>query len=42
MENWTAAQRGTDGTIARKYPFNYQLAMGLAARSRPDEWLGAR
>ncbi|HUB97816.1 MAG TPA: aromatic ring-hydroxylating dioxygenase subunit alpha [Stellaceae bacterium] len=40
MENWTAAQRGTEGMVARKHPFNYQLAMGLARRSRPDEWLG--
>jgi hypothetical protein len=40
MENWTAAQRGTDSLVARKYPFNYQLAMGLERRARPDEWLG--
>jgi phenylpropionate dioxygenase-like ring-hydroxylating dioxygenase large terminal subunit len=40
MENWTAAQRGTQGPVARKYPFNYQLAMGLSRASRPDEWLG--
>jgi phenylpropionate dioxygenase-like ring-hydroxylating dioxygenase large terminal subunit len=40
MENWTAAQRGTQGIVSRKYPFNYQLAMGLARPARPDEWLG--
>jgi nitrite reductase/ring-hydroxylating ferredoxin subunit len=40
MENWTAAQRGADSLVARKYPFNYQLAMGLERRARPDEWLG--
>jgi phenylpropionate dioxygenase-like ring-hydroxylating dioxygenase large terminal subunit len=40
MENWTAAQRGTESLVARKYPFNYQLAMGLARRARPGEWLG--
>jgi len=40
MENWTAAQRGTESPIARKYPFNYQLAMGIERRARPDEWLG--
>ena len=40
MENWTAAQRGTEGLVARKYPFNYQLAMGLERQSRPGEWLG--
>lgn len=41
MENWTAAQRGTEGVIARKYPFNYQLAMGLERRALPTEWLGS-
>ena len=40
MENWTAAQRGAESLVARKYPFNYQLAMGLARGARPDEWLG--
>jgi hypothetical protein len=40
MENWTAAQRGTQGPVARRYPFNYQLAMGLARPARADEWLG--
>jgi nitrite reductase/ring-hydroxylating ferredoxin subunit len=40
MENWSAAQRGTQGVLARKHPFNYQLAIGLERRSRPDEWLG--
>ena len=40
MENWSAAQRGAQGIVSRKYPFNYQLAMGLERRSRPDEWLG--
>jgi hypothetical protein len=40
MENWTAAQRGAESRIARKYPFNYQLAMGLERPSREDEWLG--
>ena len=41
MENWSAAQRGTQGIVSRKYPFNYQLAMGLQRRALPDEWLGA-
>ncbi len=40
MENWSAAQRGVQGVISRRYPFNYQLAMGVERRSRPDEWLG--
>jgi hypothetical protein len=41
MENWAAAQRGTEGMIARKHPFNYQLAMGMARRASPEEWLGS-
>jgi phenylpropionate dioxygenase-like ring-hydroxylating dioxygenase large terminal subunit len=41
MENWAAAQRGTKGMIARKHPFNYQLAMGMARRALPEEWLGS-
>jgi nitrite reductase/ring-hydroxylating ferredoxin subunit len=40
MENWTSAQRGTVGPIARRYPFNYQLALGLQRGARPGEWLG--
>jgi phenylpropionate dioxygenase-like ring-hydroxylating dioxygenase large terminal subunit len=40
MENWSAAQRGTQGVVSRRYPFNYQLAMGLARPARADEWLG--
>ncbi len=40
MENWSSAQRGTHGVVSRRYPFNYQLAMGLARRARDDEWLG--
>jgi phenylpropionate dioxygenase-like ring-hydroxylating dioxygenase large terminal subunit len=40
MENWTSAQRGTESPVARRFPFNYQLAMGIERRSKPDEWLG--
>ena len=40
MENWSAAQRGTEGVVARRYPFNYQLAMGIERRAAPGEWLG--
>jgi phenylpropionate dioxygenase-like ring-hydroxylating dioxygenase large terminal subunit len=44
MENWAAAQRGTQGAVARRYPFNYQLAMGPAYENGdaalPAEWLG--
>ena len=40
MENWTAAQRGAESLVGRRYPFNYQLAMGLGRRARDGEWLG--
>jgi len=41
MENWTAAQRGTNGITSRRYPFNYQLAPNEARRAWPEAWLGA-
>jgi phenylpropionate dioxygenase-like ring-hydroxylating dioxygenase large terminal subunit len=41
MENWTAAQRGTSGTTARRYPFNFQLNIDEAQRAWPEPWLGA-
>ena len=28
MENWLYATQASSGTIARRYPFNYQMAMG--------------
>lgn len=40
MENWTAAQRGAESLVSRRFPFNYQLAMGLERKARPEEWLG--
>lgn len=40
MENWTAAQHGAESLVSRRYPFNYQLAMGQERRTRDDEWLG--
>ncbi|HKT18951.1 MAG TPA: SRPBCC family protein [Stellaceae bacterium] len=40
MENWTAAQRGAESLVSRRYPFNYQLAMGLERGARDGEWLG--
>jgi phenylpropionate dioxygenase-like ring-hydroxylating dioxygenase large terminal subunit len=39
MENWTAAHRGTQGVIARQFPFNYQLARGRE-KPAPEAWLG--
>ena len=49
MENWQYATAASRGTIARRYPFNYQLSMGTAQRStirfpatcprrRPSTW----
>jgi len=29
MENWLYATAASSGTIARRYPFNYQMSMGL-------------
>jgi hypothetical protein len=40
MENWTAAQRGTSGTWARRHPFNFQLSPDDAHRAWPEPWLG--
>ena len=28
MENWNYATAASRGTIARRYPYNYQLSMG--------------
>ena len=28
MENWLYATQASKGTIARRYPFNYQMSMG--------------
>ena len=41
MENWSAAQRGTSGVTARKFPFNFQLNINEARRAWPEAWLGA-
>jgi hypothetical protein len=32
MENWLYATKASTGTIARRYPFNYQQSMGATAR----------
>ena len=29
MENWNYASAASKGTIARRYPYNYQMAMGF-------------
>jgi phenylpropionate dioxygenase-like ring-hydroxylating dioxygenase large terminal subunit len=38
MENWDYATEASRGTIARRYPYNYQLGLG---RSRPSTLRGA-
>jgi hypothetical protein len=35
MENWLYATAASSGTIARRYPFNYQQSMGVAALDGP-------
>ena len=40
MENWLYATAASSGTIARRYPYNYQ--QGLGAEIDNDEWEGFR
>ncbi|MEO9190876.1 MAG: hypothetical protein ABI224_12900, partial [Acetobacteraceae bacterium] len=35
MENWLYATASSTSTIARRYKFNYQQSLGLAAASEP-------
>ena len=35
MENWLYATAASTGTIARRYPFNYQQSMGAFATDHP-------
>ena len=35
MENWLYATRASSGTIARRYPFNYQMSMGAYKTNDP-------
>ena len=35
MENWLYATKASTGTIARRYPFNYQQSMGAYRRNDP-------
>ena len=35
MENWLYATAASKGTIARRYPFNYQLSMGAYKTGDP-------
>lgn len=40
MENWSYAHEGARGTIAKRYPFNYEMGKGHERKSWPVEWLG--
>jgi phenylpropionate dioxygenase-like ring-hydroxylating dioxygenase large terminal subunit len=40
MENWGYAHQGARGTIAKHFPFNYQMGLGHEQRSWPATWLG--
>jgi hypothetical protein len=35
MENWLYATASSKGTIARRYPFNYQMSMGAYTKDHP-------
>ena len=35
MENWLYKTKASTGTIARRYPFNYQQSMGALQTERP-------
>ena len=35
MENWLYATQASKGTIARRYPFNYQMSMGVYKTNDP-------
>ena len=35
MENWLYATAASKGTIARRYPFNYQMSMGASKTNDP-------
>ena len=35
MENWLYATKASSGTIARRYPFNYQMSMGAYKTNEP-------
>ena len=40
MENWGYAHEGARGTIAKRFPFNYEMGMGYEQRAWPVPWLG--
>ena len=39
MENWNYAHAASRGTVARRYPYNYEMGLGRATRSFEDHGL---
>jgi hypothetical protein len=39
MENWNYAHAASRGTIARQYPYNYEMGLGRATRAFEDHGL---
>src|SRR5207249_2945301 len=39
MENWNYAHKASRGTIARQYPYNYEMGLGRATRAFEDHGL---
>ncbi len=39
MENWNYAHKASRGTIARQYPYNYEMGLGRASRGFEDHGL---
>ena len=39
MENWNYAHKASRGTIARQYPYNYEMGLGRATRGFEDHGL---
>jgi hypothetical protein len=39
MENWNDAHKASRGTIARRFPYNYEMGLGRATRAFEDPGL---
>ena len=39
MENWNYAHAASRGTVARRYPYNYEMGLGRATREFEDHGL---
>jgi hypothetical protein len=39
MENWNYAHKASRGTIARQYPYNYEMGLGRGTRGFADHGL---